>query len=83
MGRDAAPEIARGLIGAGMPVDMPVMIACNVSRADEQQLTTRLDLLGLATRALANDAPTLILIGAAVMPAMSAKILATAADRTI
>ncbi len=83
MGRDAAPEIARGLIGAGMPADMPVMIACNVSRADEQRLTTRLDLLGLATRALANDAPTLILVGAAVTLAMPAKARATAADNAL
>ncbi|WP_447931029.1 uroporphyrinogen-III C-methyltransferase [Sphingopyxis fribergensis] len=83
MGRDAAAEIARGLIGAGMPADMPVMIACNVSRADEQRLTTRLDLLGLATRALANDAPTLILIGAAVMLAMPAKTRATATDSAL
>lgn len=69
MGRDAAPDIARGLIEAGMRTDMPVMIACNVSRADEQRLTTRLDLLGLATRALAGDAPTLILVGAAILSA--------------
>ncbi|MHA4836567.1 uroporphyrinogen-III C-methyltransferase [Sphingopyxis sp. MSC1_008] len=81
MGRDAAAEIARGLIGAGMPADMPVMIACNVSRDDEQRLTTRLDLLGLATRALANDAPTLILVGAAVMLAMPEKTHAAAAHR--
>ncbi|NIJ38485.1 uroporphyrin-III C-methyltransferase [Sphingopyxis panaciterrae] len=66
MGRDAAADIARGLIAAGMPADMPVMIACNVSRGDEQRLTTRLDLLGLATRALAGDAPTLLLVGAAI-----------------
>ena len=83
MGRDAAPEIARGLIGAGMRTDMPVMIACNVSRADEQRLTTRLDLLGLATRALANDAPTLILVGAAVMLAPPAKACATTADSAL
>ncbi|MBJ7437899.1 MAG: uroporphyrinogen-III C-methyltransferase [Sphingopyxis sp.] len=70
MGRDAAPDIARGLIGAGMPADMPVMIACNVSRPDEQRLTTRLDLLGLATKALASEAATLILVGAAVSPGM-------------
>lgn len=66
MGREAAADIARGLIAAGMPAGMPVMIACNVSRRDEQRLTTRLDLLGLATRALAGDAPTLLLVGAAV-----------------
>jgi len=50
-----------------MKADTPVMIACNISRADEKRLTTRLDLLGLATRALAVDAPTLILIGEAVL----------------
>lgn len=80
MGRDAAAEIARGLIGAGMPVDMPVMIACNVSRPDEQQFTTRLDLLGLTTRVLANDAPTLILVGAAVMLAIPEKTRAAASQ---
>ena len=72
MGRDAAADLARGLIGAGMASDMPVMIACNISRPDEQRLTTRLDLLGLATRALTADAPTLILIGAAILRAAPA-----------
>lgn len=67
MGREAAADIARSLIDAGMKADTPVMIACNISRADEKRLTTRLDLLGLATRALAVDAPTLILIGEAVL----------------
>jgi uroporphyrin-III C-methyltransferase len=73
MGREAAPEIARGLIEAGMPADTPVMIACNVSRDDEQRLTTRLDLLGLATQALAGDAPTLLLVGDAVLLATPGK----------
>lgn len=82
MGRDAAGEIARGLIGAGMPPEMPVLIACNVSRPDEQRLSTRLDLLGLATRALTRDDPTLILVGAAVMLAMPAKAHATTAAAT-
>lgn len=67
MGREAAADIARSLMDAGMKADTPVMIACNISRADEKRLTTRLDLLGLATRALAVDAPTLILIGEAVL----------------
>lgn len=71
MGRDAAPDIASRMIAAGCPADTPVMIACNVSRADEQMLTTRLDLLGLATRALAGDAPTLLLVGEAVGSAIA------------
>ena len=66
MGRDAAGDIAKGLIGAGMPAATPVLIACNASLPDEKHLSTRLDLLALATRALADDAPTLILIGEAL-----------------
>ncbi len=66
MGRDAAGEIMRGLMRAGMPGAMPVMIACNVSAPEERRLATRLDLLDLATKSFAADAPTLILIGAAV-----------------
>jgi len=69
MGRDAAPEIGRSLRAAGMPAATPVLIACNVSLPDEKQLTTRLDLLGLATQTLAADAPTLILVGEAVKQA--------------
>jgi uroporphyrin-III C-methyltransferase len=66
MGRDAASEISRQLIANGMPGGTPVLIACNVSLPHEMILSTRLDLLGLATRALAATAPTLILVGEAV-----------------
>jgi uroporphyrin-III C-methyltransferase len=66
MGRDAAGEIMRGLMRAGMPGETPVMIACHVSSPAERRLATRLDLLQLATRSFAEDAPTLILVGAAV-----------------
>lgn len=69
MGRDAAGEIMRNLTAAGMPGGMPVLIACDVSRPEEERLSTRLDLLDLATRAFAADTPTLIFVGAAVMPA--------------
>lgn len=66
MGRDAAGEIMRGLMRAGMRGDMPVIIACHVSAPGERRLATRLDLLELATGSFAADAPTLILVGAAV-----------------
>ena len=66
MGRDAAGEIMRGLTRAGMRGDIPVMIACHVSSPDERRLATRLDLLELATRSFAADAPTLILVGEVV-----------------
>jgi uroporphyrin-III C-methyltransferase len=54
------------LIAAGLDRATPVLIACQVSLADERQLSTRLDLLDIATRAFADAAPTLILIGEAV-----------------
>ncbi|MCA1196422.1 uroporphyrinogen-III C-methyltransferase [Sphingomonas sp. R647] len=66
MGRGAAGEIARRLIAAGVDRATPVLIACNVSLGTEKRLSTRLDLLDIATRAFAEDAPTLILIGEAV-----------------
>jgi len=66
MGRDAAGEIMRSLMRAGMAGDVPVMIACHVSGPEERRLATRLDLLELATRSFAEDAPTLILVGQAV-----------------
>jgi len=66
MGREAAGEIMRGLMRSGMSGDMPVMIACHVSAPEERRLATRLDLLDLAVKSFAADAPTLILIGAAV-----------------
>lgn len=69
MGRDAAGDIMRGLIREGMPGAMPVLIACDVSSPYERRLATRLDLLELATKSFAADAPTLILVGVAVSPA--------------
>ena len=66
MGRESAGDISRALMAAGLRADMPVLIACNVSLPDEKLLRTRLDLLPLAARSLAEDHPTLILIGDAV-----------------
>lgn len=66
MGRDAAEMISTKLREAGLAPDTPVLIASNVSLPDERMLSTRLDLLGLATAALADDSPTMILIGEAM-----------------
>lgn len=66
MGRSAADAISRELIAAGMAAATPVLIVCDVSLPSEKQLTTRLDLLGLATLAIAYNAPTLILVGNAL-----------------
>lgn len=66
MGRAAAPLIASRLIAAGLAGATPVLIACNISLPGETMLATRLDLLGLAVKAVAADAPTLILVGEAM-----------------
>lgn len=66
MGRSAAPEITRQLLSRGMAGETPVLVAVNVSLQDERLLFTRLDLLPLSVSALAEDAPTLLLIGHAV-----------------
>lgn len=66
MGRSAAPELTHQLLSRGMAGDTPVLVAVNVSLPDERLLFTRLDLLPLGVSALAEDAPTLLLIGHAV-----------------
>lgn len=81
MGRDAAAEIMRGLMRAGMACDMPVLIACDVSGPGERRLATRLDLLELATRSFAADAPTLILVGEAVGHGIAAPAISEAHAR--
>ena len=66
MGRSAAPELTRQLLSRGLRGDTPVLVGVNVSLPDERLLFTRLDLLPLSVAALAEDAPTLLLIGHAV-----------------
>ncbi|SEJ03448.1 uroporphyrin-III C-methyltransferase [Sphingobium sp. AP50] len=69
MGRDAAPELSRALIAAGLPGTTPVLVTCDASLPQEQRLRTRLDLLPIVVEAFAQDRPTLILIGEAVAQA--------------
>ena len=69
MGRAAAAEIGRGLIGAGLSGATPALIACDVSLPTERLLRTRLDLLPLAAEAITDNKPTIILIGEAVCDA--------------
>jgi uroporphyrin-III C-methyltransferase len=66
LGRSAAADLTRALIAAGRSADTPVMIMTNVSMADETLVRGRLDALGFLVRTISDDAPTLILIGAAV-----------------
>lgn len=80
MGRDAAPEISRSLIAAGLSGATPVLVTCDASLPQEQQLRTRLDLLPVVIQAFAQDRPTLILIGEAVAQADLGACLAAASE---
>jgi uroporphyrin-III C-methyltransferase len=73
MGRDAAAEISRNLVSAGLPASTPVLIACDVSLPGERMLHTRLDMLPLTVRALAAGSPTLIMVGEAMEARFSSK----------
>lgn len=66
MGRVAAPEIARALIAAGRAPDTPVLIAVDVSLPSERLIHGRLAALPFLVRTIADDDPTLLLIGEAV-----------------
>jgi uroporphyrin-III C-methyltransferase len=80
MGRGAAGEISRQLIAAGLDGATPVLVACDISLPGERLLHTRLDLLPIATGAIAEDKPTLLLVGAAVVSG-GAGIAAELAER--
>ena len=75
MGRSAAPDIMRALIAAGRAPDTPVMIATNVSLPNENVVRGRLDALGFLVRTISEDAPTLILVGEAAAPPLTARTL--------
>jgi len=66
MGRIAAPAIARELIKSGRGPETPVLIVANVSLPNERLIRGRLDSLAFLVRAIGDDDPTLLLIGAAV-----------------
>ncbi|NMW32546.1 uroporphyrinogen-III C-methyltransferase [Altererythrobacter sp. RZ02] len=82
MGRSAAGEISRNLLAAGLGKDTPVLIACNVSLPEERLLNTRLDLLALATATIAEDLPTLILVGEAVESSQIGEVIETLNEAT-
>jgi uroporphyrin-III C-methyltransferase len=70
MGKVAAGEISRKLLANGLPADTPVAIVESASLPGQQSITTRLDLLPLAARACSGTGPALLLIGAAMKPAL-------------
>lgn len=79
MGRSAARAISDQLTAAGLPGATPVLVACDVSLPSAQYLHTRLDLLPIAVKAIADGRPTLILVGEAVAQAPRVSVQAVAA----
>jgi len=65
MGRAAAPTIMAELIAGGADPATPVLVAVNVSLPGERLIHGRLDALAFLVRAVGDEAPTLMLIGAA------------------
>jgi uroporphyrin-III C-methyltransferase len=67
MGKQAARDVQRQLIAAGMAPSTPVLAVESASLPEERILSTRLDLLGIAAQGL-GAGPALLLIGEAVRP---------------
>ena len=63
MGRNAASHISRQLMAHGLDAATPVLIASNVSLADECMIYTRLDLLALAIDQGPDAGPAVIIVG--------------------
>ncbi len=66
MGKAAAGEVARKLIGAGLSRATPVLLVESASLPEERHFSTRLDMLALAARTALGEGPAILLIGAAV-----------------
>lgn len=66
MGRAAAGEISRQLIGAGRDPETPVMVAVNVSLPTERLIRGKLSALAFLVATISDEDPTLLLIGEAV-----------------
>jgi len=65
MGKQAARDVQRQLLAAGMAPHTPVLAVESASLPEERVLSTRLDLLGMAAQSL-GAGPALLLIGEAV-----------------
>lgn len=87
MGKAAAGEVSAKLMAAGLPGDTPVAMVESASQPGERVFRTRLDLLGLTSKAALGDGPALLLIGAAMgveeKRVVVARSLATKPDVTL
>ncbi|MXO73153.1 uroporphyrinogen-III C-methyltransferase [Alteraurantiacibacter buctensis] len=63
MGKQAAGDIAGGLLAAGLAGSTPVAMVEDASLPTERLFRTRLDLLAIAARTALGDGPALLLVG--------------------
>ncbi|MDY7097698.1 MAG: uroporphyrinogen-III C-methyltransferase [Pseudomonadota bacterium] len=80
MGKGAAPNIAKGLLQAGLTADTPVMLVENVSLPSQRHFATRLDTLPIAARTALGDGPAIILIGQAMGAMRAARDISYASN---
>lgn len=83
MGKAAAGQVSRQLIGAGMAPETPVAMVENASLASERRFHTRLDLLPLAAATAIGDGPALLLIGEAVGASRTGVHLVSPAENAV
>ena len=65
MGKSRARSVSAQLMAAGLPGATPATVVENASLPDERVISTRLDLLEIATAAGLTDGPAIMLIGPA------------------
>ena len=81
MGKAAAADVTANLMAHGLAGDTPVLIAANVSLADEQLIRTRLDLLPFTSRVIPDGAAAVLLIGEAVRESVTTGRTVRVAER--
>jgi hypothetical protein len=75
MGKAAAPQIAAGLIAAGLPADTPIALMENASLPTRRHFRTTLGLLPIAARSALGEGPAVILIGRALQDMSEQKVV--------
>ena len=78
MGKAAAPQIAAGLVAAGLPGDTPVALLENASLPNRRHFRTTLGLLPIAAKTALGDGPAVILIGRALQELPERKVVSPA-----
>lgn len=82
MGKSSAAAVSRGLVAHGLSPETPVALVENASLPTQNVVTTRLDLLPIAARAL-GDGPAIILVGEALRDSRTETMAAACAQANV